>query len=184
MAAAGKLDRRAKAAVAGLVLVVLAILGFVVRNSVIAMTPDSTVAAPAPEDQDELIQIGAHTLLLEHGSAGNRIAHWLHAGSKDSRAFEMGDQAFVPNSDALTPEGERRAHLFAQMMNHVHTLDANILLSTDEQDVRLERARADHLRSDMVADGIPASRVAVTNEPATGGQAFSREPELIVVLSK
>jgi len=184
LAAAGKLDRRAKMAVVGLVLVVVAILGLVVRNSVIAMTPEATVAAPTPENQDELIQIGTHTLLLKHGSAGNRIAHWLHAGSKDSRAFEMGSQAFVPNSDALTPEGERRVHLFAQIMNHVRTLDAHILVSTDGTQVALERARATHLRGDMVADGVPASRVAVSNESVTGGEALSQKPELIVVLSK
>jgi len=182
--AASKLDRRARTAVAGLALVVVAILGGVVRYSVIALTPESRVAAPTPENQDELIQIGRHTLLLGHGSAGNRIAHWLHAGSKDSRAFEMGDRAFVPNSDALTAEGERRVRMFAQMMDHVQTLDAHILVSTDETEVPLEQARAVHLRGDMISNGIPPSRISVSGEPVARAKALSQEPELLVVLSK
>jgi hypothetical protein len=184
LAAAGKLDRKAKTAVTGLALVVVAILGLVVRNSVIALTPEPTVAAPTPENQDELIQIGGHTLLLEHGSAGNRIVHWLHAGSKDSRAFEMGNRAFVPNSDALTAEGERRVGMIAQMMNHVQTLEAHILMSMDETEVRLEQARAAHLRNDMVSNGIAPSRVSLSDEAVARGKALSQEPELVVVLSK
>ena len=183
MAAAGKLDRRAKAAVVGLVLVVVAILALVIRNSVIAMTPDATVAAPTSETQDELIEIGGHTLLLKHGSPGNRVAHWLHAGSKDSEAFEVGNQSFLANSETLTPEGERRVDMFAQMMNHVRSLDARIFASTDDADVQLEKARATHLRSDMISKGIPPSRVSVSNEAVAGGKALSKEPELVVVMS-
>lgn len=184
MAAVGKLDRRAKTAVTGLVLVIIAILGLVIRNSVVSMTPDATVAAPIAENQDELIQIGRHTLLLEHGSAGNRIAHWLHAGSKNAEAFEMSNQSFVANSDALSPEGERRVGLFAQMMNHVRALNAQVYMSSDERSVQLELARATHLRQDMVSRGIPPARVSVSNEPVANGKALSKEPELVVVLSE
>jgi hypothetical protein len=183
-AAAGKLDRRAKTAVAALALAAVAVVGLVIRNSVIALTPESTVAAPTPENQDELIEIGGHTLLLEHGSAGNRIAHWLHAGSKDSRAFEMGTRAFVPNADALTAEGKRRVRIFVNILNHVQTLKARILVSTDETEVPLEQARAVHLRSDMVSNGIPALRVSVSDRTVARGKALSQEPELLVVLSK
>src|SRR4051794_40984675 len=105
VAATGKLDRKAKVAMAGLLLVIALMIVLTIRSSIIAMTPDASVAAPTPENEDELIQIAGHTLLLSHGSAGNRMAHWLNTGSNDSKAFEVGDRSFAADSDVLTPEG-------------------------------------------------------------------------------
>src|SRR4051812_39418864 len=103
------LDRKAKAAMAGMLLVIAAIIAVTIKSSIMSMTPDAAVAAQTPEGADELMQIAGHTLLLKHGSAGNRITHWLHARSNDSEAFELGDQSFAAGSEALSAEGERRA---------------------------------------------------------------------------
>src|SRR6478752_6957695 len=164
VAAAGKLDRKAKTAVAGLLLVIAVIIAFSIRRSIVAVRSDSAVAALTPENQDEMIQIAGHTVLLKHGSAGNRIAHWLHPGSSGSQAFELGDKAFVAGSDALTPDGERRAKSFAQIMTHVTALKAQIFVSADNTEARLEGARGERLRGDMISKGVEPSRVRVPNK--------------------
>lgn len=183
MARAGKLDGKAKWALAGLVLVVLFILAMVLRNAIVAVSPDAAVPSTASEDRDDIIQIGSHVLLLKHGSSGNRIANWLHAGSKKARAFEVGEQAFEPNSAALTSKGESEASTFADMMSHVPSLNARILVSTEFGNSNLSGLRAQTLRSDLIHKGVPASHVTVSPEPLKGGEALSKQPELLVVLS-
>jgi len=183
VAAAVKLDRKATIALVGLLLVIVVIVGLTIRSSVIALTPDATIAAPSPENQDEMIQVAGHTVLLKHGSAANRIAHWLHPGSGDAEAFELGDKSFVAGSDTLTPEGERRAEVFAQMMAHVAALDAEIFLSDQRTEVDLEKARAGRLRDDLISKGVQPARITLPDKPIDGGAALSRKPELIVLLS-
>jgi len=183
VARALRLERNAKWAVAGLLLILLLLFALVLWNSVVAMTPEQTVAAPTPGNEDELIEIGDHTLLLKHGSAGNRIAHWLHAGSAGSRAFELGSLSFAPNSDALTSEGERRVETIADLMVHARALEAHIYASSAAADERLEDQRATHLRGDLISKGVTPSRVAVSHDPIAGGEALSKQPEIVVVLS-
>ena len=181
--AAGKLDRKAQLAMAGLLLVLAIIAVMTVRSTIVAITPDATVAAPIAENENELIQIAGHTLLLEHGSTGNRIAHWLKAGRADSKAFEVGDQSFASGSDMLTAEGERRVGVFARMMAQVRALKAHILVSNKQTDIKLEETRAERLRADLVKKGVQPSRVDLSTKPIDNGAALSRKPELVVVLS-
>jgi hypothetical protein len=184
MASAAKLDRKAKGAVAAVVLVFIAIIGLTLRNSIVAMSSDPAIAAGAPENSDDILVIGGHTVLLGHGSAGKKLAHWLHAESKDSYAFEVGDQAFTPNSAKLTGEGAQRVDRFAQMMNAVTELKARILESSQGPNPQLTNARAGELRSNLLSRGVAPSRVALSEEPISGGGSLSKEPEMVVVLSK
>jgi hypothetical protein len=183
MATAGRLDRRAKGALVALLGVVCLILVLTVRSAIVAVTPESLVAAPNPTNQDEIMQIGRHTVLLRHGSTGNRIAHWLHAGSKTSRAFEVSDAVFATNSDTLTADGEKRVGMFSGMMNQMDTVKAKILVSTSAQNASLAQRRADRLRTALVEHDVPSSRVEVIPEPIKGGARMSGRPELVVVLS-
>lgn len=183
MASAVRLDRRAKGALLALLLVIAVIVVLTVRSAIVAITPDSLVAAPNPANQDEIIQLGRHTLLLRHGSAGNKIAHWLHAGSKTSRAFEVSDAVFLPNSDALTSDGEKRVELFSDMINHVDAVKARILVSTSTGNAALAKQRAERLRAALVQQQVPSSRVDIAPEPIKGGAALSNRPELVIVLS-
>jgi hypothetical protein len=178
-----RLERNAKWGLAGLLFVLALLFATVIWHSVVALTPEQTVAAPTPESEDELIEIGGHTLLLKHGTAGNKIAHWLHAGSGGSRAFELGNLSFAPNSDAFTPEGERRVGTIADIMVHARALDAHIYASSAAADQRLEEKRATHLRGDLIAKGVTASRIEVYDDPIEGGEALSKQPEVVVVLS-
>lgn len=161
----------------------VAIFGLVAWQSVVAMTPDSLVAAPSAENEDELIQIGSHALLLEHGSTANRIVHWLHAGSRDSKAFELGSRSFVGHTDAFTPEGKQRVDSIADMMTHVKSLHAELFLSNAQVDRQLEEAREIQIRGALVSDGVSPSRIDVSDSPIAGGAALAKEPEVVVVLT-
>jgi hypothetical protein len=183
MATANRLDRRAKGALLALVVVIAVILFLTVRSAIVAVTPDSLVAAPNPANQDEIMQIGRHTVLLRHGSAGNKIAHWLHAGSKTTRAFEVSDAVFDADSDTLTADGEKRVAMFSDMMGQVDTVKAKILVSTSAQNASLAQRRAERLRAALVEHAVSSSRVEVLPEPIKGGQGLSNRPELVVVLS-
>ena len=183
MASVSRLDRKAKTAMILLVVVILGLLALTIRSTIVAVSPDSLMSAASPESQDELIRIGHHTLLLKHGSASNRIAHWLHRGSSSSKAFEVGEASFVPNSDALTAEGERRVGTFAQMMTHVRELKGKILVSTYKTNPDLAERRAEHLRSDLIADGVKPQQVSVSDEAIAGGKGLSKQPELVLVIS-
>ncbi|HEY4071428.1 MAG TPA: hypothetical protein VGM04_07725 [Sphingomicrobium sp.] len=178
-----RLDRKTKTALGGLVVVIVFLLALTIRNSIVALTSESVVATATAEGTDELVQIGGHTLLLKHGSATNKVAHWVQRTSTDSRAFELGPQAFAPNSGVLTEGGEQKAGAFAQMMNHVRALNARILVSTYKANPRLAELRADRLRQDLIEDGVAASRITVSPEPIGGGRALSSEPELVLLLS-
>ncbi len=183
MATARKLDRRAKGALIGLLVVIALILVLTLRSAIVAVTPDSLVAAPTPGNQDEIIQLGRHTMLLRHGSTGNKIAHWLHASSKDAHAFEVSEGVFEPNSDTFTGDGYKRVAMFSEMMNHVDAVKARILVSTSTSNARLEQLRAERLRAALIQQHVPSSRVDVSPEPIKGGAGLSSHPELVVVLS-
>lgn len=183
MATAGRLDRRAKGALIGLIAVIAIILVLTVRSAIVAVTPDSLVAAPNPANQDEIMQVGRHTILLRHGSVGSKIAHWLHAGSKSSRAFEVSDPVFEPNSDVLTRDGQKKVAMFSDMINQVEAVKARILVSTSTQNADLAQRRAERLRAALVNHNVPSSRVDVSSEPIMGAARLSNRPELIVVLS-
>lgn len=183
MATARRLDRRTKRALAALVLIILVMVGLAVRSAIVAISPEPLISAPASENGDEIIQLGRHTLLIKQGSVGSKIAKWIHAGSKGARAFEVPDDLFQPNSDALTSEGESSVRVFSNMMNHVEALKAQILVSTLAGNARLEQLRAERLRATLIKGGVPPSRIDVSPEPIKGGAALSQQPELVVVLS-
>lgn len=182
MASTGRLDRKAKTALMGLLLVIVVLVALTIRSSVIALTPESLVTASDPQSQDELLQIGGHTVLLRHGSAGNRIAHWFHAGKKDSRAFEVGGSSFSQNSDVLTSEGQQHIEAFARILNNVQDLNARIL-STSKSNPELADRRAKRVQATLLANGVEPTRVKVSDESITGGKELSVEPEVVVVVS-
>lgn len=164
-------------------LVIAVILAMTVRNSIVALTPESIMAAPSAQTEDEIIQIGGHTVLLEHGSTANRIAHWLHGGAQDSKAFELGNQSFVPDSATLSPEGARRVAAIADMMSHVKALDAQIYLESAPAEQALEEQRAMKIGRTLIADGVNGARIAVSDDPIRPGKGSLKPPEVVVVLT-
>lgn len=183
MGRTASLDRRAKRAVGALTLVIAVILAMTIRNSIVALTPEEIIAAPGPQTEDEIVQIGGHTMLLEHGSAANRIAHWLHGASQDSKAFELGNQSFVEHSATLSPEGSRRVAAIADMMTHVKALDAQIYLESTPAEQALEEQRAMQIGRTLIADGVNGARIAVSDDPIRPGKGSMKQPEVVVVLT-
>jgi hypothetical protein len=183
MARALSLNRNAKRAVAALVLVIVAMIALTAWTSVVALTPESTVAEPSAHSEDEIVDIGGHALLLEHGSAANRIVHWLHAGLGNSRAFELGTRTFAAHTATLSPEGLQRVAAIADMMTHVKALDARIFLESGVTEPELEQPRAMQIRGTLIADGVSPARIAVSEDPIRVEESSPRDAEIVVVLT-
>lgn len=177
------LDRRAKSALTVLIVVIVLLFAMVIRNSVVALNADEKVGAAVPDSEDELIQIGGHTVLLRQGSTGNRIAHWLHAGSKNSRAFELGEKSFAPGSEALSTNGQSRINAFAQMMTHLPQLKARVVETKRGANEPLAERREIVVRAALIERGVPAARIDISDKPIEGGGSLSKQPELVLVLS-
>ena len=69
------------------------------------------------------------------------------------------------------------------MMAQVRALKAQIFVSDKQTETKLEEARAERLRSDLIGKGVQPSRVVLSDKPIDGGTTLSRKPELVVVLS-
>ena len=183
MARALSLNRNAKRAVAALVFVIVAMIALTAWTSVVALTPEPTVAGPSAHSEDEIVEIGGHALLLEHGSAADRIAHWLHAGMGDSRAFELGARSFAEHTATLSLEGQQRVAAIADMMTHVKGLDARIFLESGVTEPELEQPRAMQIRGTLIADGVSPARIAVSDDPIRVDESSRRDAEVVVVLT-
>ena len=154
-----------------------------IRSTIVAMTPeakgggaDSRKRRRVDQDRWPHLVAPARRRCEPHRSLADcRIIY--------SKAFEVGDQSFAAVLDELTPEGERRANIFARMMAQVRALQAQIIVSSKQTDTRLEKARAERLRRDLIAKGVQPSRIELPDEPIDGGAALSRKPELVVVLT-
>ena len=114
MATARRLDRKTRRAVTLAVVVLLAAVLLGVRGLMSAT--DGPIVASSDHD-DRVMFVGGHTMLLEHGTVGRKIADWLQFDSADTRAFEIGDQTFAPNSAELSPSGPLQRLLPANVCN-------------------------------------------------------------------
>lgn len=185
MSNALRLDRKAKSALAVLIVVLLGLLALAMWRSIVAVTADSLVAAESPDRGDELIVIGGHSFLLKSGSVGVRIAHWVHAGT-GSQAFEIGDRFFNGSSHEISKEGMSRVSAFAHLMDAVPSMKAQLFVTSRGQDPQLSELRVRRLREELTARGIDPSRISIAAEPINGGAALtsSNSSEMVLVLSK
>lgn len=153
---------------------------------------DGPIVASSDQD-DRVMFVGGHTMLLERGSPGRKIAEWLKFDTADMRAFEIGDQAFVPNSAELTPRGWAQLARFSQIMKGHLALKAHIMVSSNTENspaLQLEEARARHLRDEVVAQGVPPSRMTALGDSdaivptAKASTPAGGKPQLLVLLSR
>lgn len=182
--ARNRLDRRARLAVTAAVVALLA--GPLLYIGSRALAADEPIVVSSPQD-DQLVLVGSHTMLLEKGSLGRRIADWLRLERADSRSFDVGDQIFAPSSADLTSEGAAQLTRFVQLMKAHPALYAGIVVTGRTKDaaaLQLEAMRARTLRNEMVSDGISPARISAS-EQAAGGEATSvGAPHLVVLLSR
>lgn len=183
MAARLRLDRKTRAAIWVLVGIALAILGLVVRNVVISLTPEKLATLESGSSEDELLVIGGHSVLLKHGSATEQVVHSARGGD-DDRAFEIDNDAFAPMSDQLTNEGSARAVQISDVMKHVPLLRAEIVPLADDHDTSLLSQRMRSFRANLIADGVPPARVTMSNDHGLGQSVRIHHPaQLMVVLT-
>jgi len=178
MAVQRGLDRRARTALIIAALVFLALPILAVRSLVFSIDDEGPVAA-AGKDSDELVVIGRRTMYLEHGSLGGKIAKWLNAGGKGSRAFEIREQTFVPGSAEPSDEGRTRLHRLAHLLQDDHTLKARILVSDRASgNPQLARQRAERLRGEVLKLGVSEDQIkSVVTSVGKG-------PPMVIVMSK
>ena len=178
MAVQRGLDRRARTALIIAALVFLSLPILAARSLVFAIDDEGPVAA-ASKDRDELIVIGNRNMYLEHGSLGGKIAKWLNAGGKGSRAFEIREQTFVPGSAEPSDEGWTRLHRLAHLLEDDHTLKARILVSDRAGgNPELAKQRAERLRGEVLKLGVSDDQIKSVVTNARKG------PPMVIVLSK
>jgi hypothetical protein len=165
-AAHRRLDRKARLAVSAAVIVLLAVPVFALHGCVSTLTADRQIVASSDQD-DRVMFVGGHTMLLEHGSTARKIADWLKLRTADTRAFEIGDQTFSPNSVELTPSGSSQITQFALIMKGHSALEAHILVTGNAAAAAhaLEEMRATRLRSEIVAHGVQSWRISAGDVP-------------------
>jgi len=165
---ARRLDRKTKRAVTLAVIALLAGPLLFLWSGLSSLGADRSIVASSNPD-DQVVFVGGHTMLLEPGTLGRRIADWLNIETTDTRAFEIGDQTFAPNSVKLTPTGWSQLARFAQMMKGHPSLRAHLLVSEQIANAsirQLEEMRATRLRDEIIAQGVPQSRVSALDDAA------------------
>ena len=180
------LDRKAKAAVAGLFVIVLGISVLGLRSCVVALTPERPVAAP-DSSQDEIVLIGKQTMVVPSGSVGSKIVSWLSAGGRESQAFEVGELSFPPGSDEPSEVGLAQFDRFAALMRANVDVKARVIVfegGEDRSGRQLAQKRARRIRAELLARGIPLSRVSAEAQAAPSQISAGKQPSILVVLSK
>jgi hypothetical protein len=183
-----RLDRKAKAAIMAMILIVLGIILLALRSCVVALTPEQTIAAPHSGD-DQIVLLGKETMLLESGSVGSKIVSWLSAGGTKTRAFEVGDRSFPPGSDEPTQVGVRHLDRFAAVMKANSDVTARVIVpagNASQSEMQLSEKRAARIRTELLARGVPSSRISTEARAmaANATTANGQPAPIIVVLSK
>ncbi len=182
-----QLDRKAKAAIAAVILIFLAIVLLALRSFVVALTPEQSVAA-SDSGEDQIVLLGKETMVLPSRSVGSKIVSWLNVGGAGARAFEVGDRTFPPGSDEPTQLGLLRFERFAQMMRADSDVKARVIVppgNGGQSDKQLAEKRAARIRTELIARGVPISRISTEARTvaASAGISNGKQP-IVVVLSK
>jgi hypothetical protein len=190
MAAARTLDRKARWAVAAVVAVFLAGPLLAIRSFVASAGADEPIVASNADD-DELVTVGGHTMLLHQGSTARKIVDWIKIKSSDTRSFQVSDRSFAPNSAEPTPDGWTHLAQLALIMKANSALTAQILVPVHAAHpaiLRLEQMRAGRLRDELIRQGVPNERVTARASsdamPSLSAKQPPTSPQLVVILSR
>lgn len=189
LSARQRMDRTTLWALALLIVVILAsLLG--VKSHVGTIAP-AAVAKKASAADEQAIVLGNQTMFVEPGTVGSKIVGWLNAGTTSSNAFFVSDQVFAAGSDALTPEASARLQRLIRVVKARGDVDARLFVTTYEgADAARKRElavrRSQRIRAEMIAGGVPVSRIttAVTPLSPRAAQGDGPRPTIVIVLSK
>ena len=191
MAARLKLDTNARRALIGLGLLASVPVVLGLRNYVSLLSPAELVAESGGAADDQIIVLGGETMFLPAGTVGNKIGSWLKRETSGANAFFVEDEIFVAGSHILRPEAEARLDRLVAALGADGDLQARLFVTDYEgaDDGRkdgLASRRAQHLRDEMIARGVPRDQVTTATTPLSARAAAGNgaRPTVVIVLSR
>jgi hypothetical protein len=184
------MDRNARRALVGLAVIVVVAMLLGLRSCLTLYGPNALVAEPSSAN-DQIIVLDGETMFVPPGTVGSKIGSWLDRGTSGANAFFVEDDVFVAGSDSLSPEARARLDRLVRVLRSDDKLSVRLFVTdyegaNDADKDRLASSRAQRLRTEMIAGGVPADRVATAVTPlsvrAAGGDG--PRPTIVVVLAK
>lgn len=176
---------------------VLALVLIVIIVMLVAVTSHLRTMAPAAASKkasvayDQAIVLGNETMFVERGTVGSKIIGWLNTGTTNSNAFFVSDQVFKAGSDALTPEASARLERLIRVVRARGDVDARLFVTNYEgadgaRKRELAVKRSQRIRAEMIAGGVPVSRITTATTPLSprAEQGGGPRPTVVIVLSK
>jgi hypothetical protein len=190
-----QLNRRSRIAIAVAVVLLLASPVLALRNCVIGAQEGSQPVASTHPVYDGLVELkNGTTIFLQSRPLAQKVAEWLDLKTDVKPAFQIADDNFASGSAEPTAEGQSQIVQVAQVLKGDPRLRAQILLLTRNSETGnsglLEQSRASRIRSELLAQDVPASNVTSAVEPAAVLSAYhvidegGQESALFVVLSR
>ena len=179
------LDRKARTAIIAAVALLLAGPLFLIVKTVVAKLSGEPAQVFHPQNDQLVMLRDGSTMLVKHGSVGERIARWLKLNRKGQETFEVGNANFAPGSPTLTRDGWQHVVQFSQSLKAHRNVKAVVLFSPHHGDAataQLEESRADTIRDEVLKEGVKADQIAVTREAFEVGHNSSKDDGLEVVL--
>jgi outer membrane protein OmpA-like peptidoglycan-associated protein len=129
--------------------------------------------APSPETQlpgdrtmESIVSLGhGWTMVAPRGTVARDVVDWLASGTEGERYFEAGGRQFTGNSAELAPDAWNRIDRFVVMLRTHRDVRARIVGFSDasgnaSEDQRLSELRARQVMIEIMAQGIPRSRLS------------------------
>ena len=189
VAAQQKIDRNARRALIGLVVLVGIAALLLLRSCVGMVTPSTIVADTRPVDE-QIIDLNGEAIFVPAGTVGNKIGSWLNSGKTAANAFFVEEELFEPGSDTLVPEASARLEKFVKLLSSDEELEARLFVtkyegSSDARMSDLAARRSNRLRVEMLDRGVPLKRVETAVTPLlVKAPENGPRPTIVIVLSR
>jgi hypothetical protein len=190
-----QLNRKSRIAIGVAVVLLLASPVLALRNCVISAQEGSRPVASTHPVYDGVVELkNGTTIFLQSRPLAQKVSEWLDLKTDVKPAFQIADENFASGSAEPTVLGRTQIAQVAQVLRGDPQLRAQILLLTrnsDTDDSRLlEQSRASRIRSELLAQEVPASNVTSATEAAAVLSAYhvidesGQQSALFVVLSR
>jgi outer membrane protein OmpA-like peptidoglycan-associated protein len=190
-----RLDRKARIAVFAALLLMAGGPLMAIRNcvSIVQNGDRPVIAGHAVNDGLLRLKNGA-TVFLQDRALSRQFTAWLQLDSNAKSALEIADSNFARDSAEPTSAGRARIAQVAQVLNADPQLRAQITLANGAVDSveseRLDQSRAARVYEELLAQDVPASKVAAVTQSASAvsvdpvGIESGQRSHLVVVLSR
>lgn len=185
MALAVRLNRITWAVViiAGLLVVAMSLLpiaGYVVEKM------QERSERPTYRSADDVVVLpNGTTMLIEHDSPTSGVLNWLKQWTGSAQTIELGNADFAQGSAAFTKEGWENLVELAHILRAYRDLTTLILFCADHDDastLKLEQARAERIRGELLRQGVDERQVSVAQQSFDPDEDPSQAEGLNVVL--